>query len=66
MSSGRMAFSWLVIGRSLSLDSFSAGVPLTGVNVPAVLALIWKHTSNPAVHELVRHCEATFTIPSAA
>jgi DNA-binding transcriptional LysR family regulator len=47
-------------------DHHLARVPLTGVTVPAVLALVWKHTSNPAVHELVRHCVATFTIPNAA
>lgn len=40
-----------------------ARVPLTGVDIPAVLALIWKHTSNPALDELVRHCETTFTTP---
>jgi hypothetical protein len=47
-------------------DDHLARVPLTGVNVPAVLALIWKHSANPAVRELVRHCEAAFTIPRAA
>jgi hypothetical protein len=41
-------------------------VPLTGVDGPAVLALVWKRTSNPALHELVRHCEATFTVAPAA
>ena len=35
-------------------------VPLTGVDIPAVLALIWKPTPSPAVHELVRHCRVTF------
>ena len=38
-------------------------VPLTGVDTPVVLALIWKHTPNPAVHELVRHCQMTFIGP---
>jgi DNA-binding transcriptional LysR family regulator len=42
------------------------GVPLTGVDSPAVLALIWKHGSNPAVRELVRHCDAAFNPPRAA
>jgi hypothetical protein len=57
-----------ILSESMTMpnDHHLARVPLTGVNVPAVLALIWKHTSNPAVHELVRHCEPTFTIPSAA
>ena len=57
-----------ILSESMTMrhDHHLARVPLTGVNVPAVLALIWKHTSNPAVHELVRHCGATFNIPSAA
>jgi DNA-binding transcriptional LysR family regulator len=57
-----------ILSESMTVrhDHHLTRVPLTGVNVPAVLALIWKHTSNPAVHELVRHCEATFAIPSAA
>jgi DNA-binding transcriptional LysR family regulator len=37
-----------------------ARVPLTGVDTPAVLALVWKPASNPALHELVRHCRTTF------
>ena len=57
-----------ILSESMAIrhDHDLARVPLTGVNVPAVLALIWKQTSNPAVHELVRHCEATFTVPNAA
>ena len=43
-----------------------ARVPLTGVDIPAVLALVWQPTSNPALHELLRHCDATFTAPAAA
>jgi DNA-binding transcriptional LysR family regulator len=41
------------------LDYLTA-VALTGVDIPVVLALIWKHTPSPAVHELVRHCQMTF------
>ena len=41
------------------LDQLTA-VTLTGVDIPVVLALIWKHTPSPAVHELVRHCQMTF------
>ena len=40
-----------------------AAMPLTGVDMPVVLALIWKHTPSPAVHELVRHCQMTFVGP---
>jgi DNA-binding transcriptional LysR family regulator len=47
-------------------DEHLTSVLLTDVDIPAVLALIWKHTSNPAVQELVRHCEATFALPGAA
>jgi DNA-binding transcriptional LysR family regulator len=42
-----------------------ARVRLTGVDVPAVLALVWKPTFNPALHELVRHCRTTFDVPAA-
>jgi DNA-binding transcriptional LysR family regulator len=42
-----------------------ARVLLTGVDIPAVLALVWKPTFNPALRELVRHCETTFDIPAA-
>jgi len=42
-----------------------ARVPLTGVDIPAVLVLVWQPTSNPALHELLRHCDATFIAPAA-
>lgn len=42
-----------------------ARVPLTGADVPAVLALIWRSGSNPALHELLRHCRTTFRITAA-
>ena len=38
-----------------------ACVPVTGTEVPAVLALVWKAGSNPALLELVGHCRTTFT-----
>lgn len=41
-------------------------VALTGVDIDAVLALVWKQTSNPALHELVRQCQVTFTARAAA
>lgn len=57
-----------ILSRSMILrhDNRLARVPLTGVDIVAVLALIWQHAPNPAVHELVRHCETTFAIPGAA
>jgi DNA-binding transcriptional LysR family regulator len=33
---------------------------LTDVGLPAVLALVWPRSTNPALHELVRHCRASF------
>jgi hypothetical protein len=38
-------------------------VPVTDVDIPAVLALVWKASHNPAVHELVRHCRTAFDAP---
>lgn len=46
-------------------DDHLVRLPLTGVDVPAVLALVWKPTSNPALHELVRRCQTTFNLPKA-
>jgi DNA-binding transcriptional LysR family regulator len=43
-----------------------ARVPITGVEVDALLALVWKPTPNPALHELLRHCRRTFHLPTAA
>lgn len=40
-----------------------ARLPVVGVDIPAVLALVWKSTTNPALHELVRHCETAFHLP---
>lgn len=47
-------------------ENHVARVPLTGIDVPAVLALVWKNASNPALNELIRHCQATFAAPQAA
>lgn len=33
------------------------------VDIPALLALIWKGTSSPAVRELLVHCRRAFTAP---
>jgi DNA-binding transcriptional LysR family regulator len=41
-------------------------VPVTGVDIAAVLALVWKPVANPALHELLRHCRSTFGLPAAA
>jgi DNA-binding transcriptional LysR family regulator len=44
-----------------------ARVPITGVDIPAVLALVWKpEAANPALDQLVRHCRAAFGLPEAA
>jgi DNA-binding transcriptional LysR family regulator len=41
-------------------------VPLTGIETPAVLALVWRADLNPAVRELVRHCRVAFQVLAAA
>jgi len=41
-----------------------ARVPVTGIDAPAVLALVWKPAHNPALRELVRHCETAFAAPA--
>jgi DNA-binding transcriptional LysR family regulator len=43
-----------------------ARVRVTGIDIPAVLALVWKPAANPALHELLRHCRAAFGLPAAA
>jgi DNA-binding transcriptional LysR family regulator len=35
-------------------------VPLQDVDQPAVLALVWRPTADPALRELVRHCRRAF------
>ena len=42
-----------------------ARVAITGVDTPAVLALVWSGPPNAARSELLRHCTATFTPPAA-
>ena len=42
------------------------GVRISGVDIPAVLALVWGRTVTPALRELVRHCEAAFGVAGAA
>ncbi|HKN98955.1 MAG TPA: LysR substrate-binding domain-containing protein [Pseudonocardiaceae bacterium] len=34
--------------------------PITGIGQPALLALIWKATRNPALRELLAHCRTAF------
>jgi len=41
-------------------------IPLTGVDIDAVLALVWRSANNPALHELLRHCRTAFGLPDAA
>lgn len=41
-------------------------VPLTGVGIRAVLALVWKTTTNPALRELVRYLRISFAGPGVA
>jgi DNA-binding transcriptional LysR family regulator len=40
-------------------------IPVTGVDIPAVLALVWKQSANPALHRLLHHCRTAFGQPSA-
>jgi DNA-binding transcriptional LysR family regulator len=44
-------------------DDRLARVPLAGIEIPAVLALVWKDGANPALQELVRRCGAAFAGP---
>jgi DNA-binding transcriptional LysR family regulator len=61
------------LGVAVLSESMSAGtagdlarVAITGVDVPAVLALVWKASPNPAVRALVGECEAAFAARPAA
>lgn len=38
-------------------------LPLDGIDIPAVLALIWKPAPSPALAELLRHCRDAFAAP---
>ncbi len=35
-------------------------LPLDDVDIPALLALVWKPSTNPALHALIEHCEQAF------
>jgi DNA-binding transcriptional LysR family regulator len=55
------------LGVAILSESMTAGhegrlarVRVTGVDIPAVLALVWRPAANPALHELVRHCRTAF------
>ena len=37
---------------------------INDVTTPAILALIWNQTPNPALQEMIRHCRTTFASPS--
>lgn len=57
-----------VISASMAAEGADdlARVPVTGVDIPAALALVWRPSPGPAVRELVRHCEQAFGVGSAA
>ncbi|MEU9831801.1 LysR family transcriptional regulator [Streptosporangium sp. NPDC048047] len=40
-------------------------LPLDDVETPALLVLVWKDTSNPAVRELLTHARRAFAVPAA-
>ncbi|CAG7597004.1 LysR family transcriptional regulator [Actinacidiphila bryophytorum] len=40
-----------------------AARPIADVDIPALLALVWRGTHPPAVRELVAHCRRAFTRP---
>ena len=42
------------------LEGHLARVRITGVDLAAVLALVWKHTANPARDALIRQCANAF------
>lgn len=35
-------------------------LPLDDVDIPALLALVWKPSTGPALHALIEHCEQAF------
>jgi hypothetical protein len=35
-------------------------VPIDGVEIPALLALVWRRTGSPALRALLPHCRAAF------
>jgi DNA-binding transcriptional LysR family regulator len=57
-----------VLSESMTVEHGDdlARVPITGVDIPAVLALVWKAGANPALHGLLDHCRAAFAAPRPA
>jgi DNA-binding transcriptional LysR family regulator len=47
-------------------DTTLACLPITGIDIPAILALVWKPGANPALHQLLHHCRTAFGQPTAA
>jgi DNA-binding transcriptional LysR family regulator len=40
-------------------------LPIDGIDIPALLALIWKPEPSPALREFVRYCRQAFGAPQA-
>jgi DNA-binding transcriptional LysR family regulator len=41
-----------------------AALPVDDIDIPALLALIWKPTPSRAVREFLRHCRRAFAVPT--
>jgi DNA-binding transcriptional LysR family regulator len=60
------------LGVAVLSASMAAGhgdlhaVPIDDVEIPAVLALVWRRTSSPALRALLPHCRAAFGAAPAA
>jgi DNA-binding transcriptional LysR family regulator len=52
-----------ILSESMTADHKSNlnALAIDDIETPAVLALIWRGTSNPACRELVQHCREAFT-----
>ncbi|MBB2945245.1 DNA-binding transcriptional LysR family regulator [Actinoplanes lutulentus] len=54
------------LGVAVLSESMAAGypdltaIPIDGIDIPALLALVWQNRSSPALAAFLRHCKAAF------
>jgi DNA-binding transcriptional LysR family regulator len=57
------------LGVAVLSRSMAAGfpdlitVPITGIEIPALLALVWRPRKSPAATALLSHCRRAFALP---
>lgn len=57
-----------ILSESMTAELDGEGltpIRITGIDEDALLALVWKAGTNPALHALLRHCRSAFGLPEA-